>query len=111
MAMLQICQCTQSEIMRDYPPRRYARLVLRNAPARKSVDNIVRRTARERDRTLVTVIRTRRKKRNKDVLHIAPTHMRTVRLKSKTGFFLEIQPSGKVGGQVNKTDYSKYIYL
>jgi hypothetical protein len=108
--MLQICPSTQSEILRDLPPRRHARLVLRNVPVEKSADNILRRYARERDRTLVSVIRTRRKKRNKDVLHIAPTHMRTVRLKSKTGFFLEIQPSGKVGGHVNKTDYSKFSH-
>lgn len=88
-------------------PRRHVRLVIRNSPITRSTDNILMRYARERDRTLVRVIRTKRRKRNKDVLHIAPTHMRTVRLKSKTGFFLEIQPSGKVTGHVNKTKYSK----
>ena len=94
-------------------PRRHVRIVIRNPPAhsRSNPNSILARYTRERDRTLVRVIRTKRRKRNKDVLHIAPTHMRTVHLKSKTGFFLEIQPSGRVTGHVNKTKYSMYCSI
>ena len=99
---------------KDYVvPRRHVRLVIRNPSSvtRRNSNTLLTRYVRERDRTLVRVIRTKRRKRNKDVLHIAPTHMRTVRLKSKTGFFLEIQPSGRVTGHVNKTKYSKFLKI
>jgi len=107
IVLAKLCNTENLSPQQTKHPRRHVRIVIRNSPITRSTDNILMRYARERDRTLVRVIRTKRRKRNKDVLHIAPTHMRTVRLKSKTGFFLEIQPSGKVTGHVNKTKYTK----
>lgn len=48
-----------------------------------------------------------RKKRKSDPIYEQPTNRREVRLLSKTGFFLEVLPSGKVGGNINKTKYTK----
>lgn len=51
-----------------------------------------------------------RKKRKSDPIYEQPTNRREVRLLSKTGFFLEVLPSGKVGGNINKTKYSKFFF-
>ena len=40
---------------------------------------------------------------------IAPTNRVKVVLQSKTGYYLEILPDGKVGGNINRTRFSKYF--
>ena len=40
---------------------------------------------------------------------ITPTNTRVVMLQSKTGYYLEILPDGKVGGNINRTKFSKYF--
>ena len=87
--------------------RLHVRLLIRNIVNRPKVWNHI---AKQADLRLVESIR-KRKKRQREVIYIPPSNRRVVRLQSETGFFLEILPSGKVGGSVNKTEFSEFYLL
>ncbi|XP_004207236.2 fibroblast growth factor 13 isoform X1 [Hydra vulgaris] len=73
----------------------------------KSADEItIDRFARQNDRNVADSIRKRKKRRHNIVLH-KPTNWRHVWLKSRTGYFLQIEADGTVNGHINKTNYTK----
>ena len=99
----------KNQVTRYYQPRRQVRYVIRHYP-RDHKYGIFKRFNRDQNRKIIENIRTRtRKKRQHEI--IIPSNRRTIRLKSKTGFFLEILPNGKVRGHVNKTKYSKFAFF
>ena len=76
----------------------------------KSADEItIDRFARQNDRNVADSIRKRKRRRHNVISH-KPTNWRHVWLKSRSGYFLQIEADGTVNGHINKTNYSKYLY-
>ena len=90
--------------------RREVRLLIKNISCNR-YEIAWNRFLRQSNRKLVEKIRAKRRKRQNAFDCIIPTNRRIVSLQSKTGFFLEILPNGKVGGHINKTTYSKYLFI